>query len=258
VSQSGGFNPGHFAPLWAAEEQHFWFRSRNDVLECIVRDEVSRLAPGYRVLEVGCGTGFVLRMLNRVCEAGSVVGLDLFHEGLVMARRRSGARLVQGRIESPPFSSPFDIVGIFDTLEHVDNDSQALEHLRALVRPGGLLVVTVPAYQHLWSDFDVEAHHCRRYEPAGLQQRLRAAGFSVEYLTPFMATLYPFARAARVIGDALRRRSDSRPSAVDEQLKIRPGLNGLLSFALAQESRLIARRRHLPVGTSLLALARLA
>lgn len=256
---AGGYNPEYYAPLWAAEDRHFWFRSRNSVLEQIVAAEVSTLPPGYRVLEVGCGTGYVLRMLQRVCAGGLVIGVDLLHEGLMLARRRSGARLVQGRIESPPFKEHFDLVGIFDTLEHVADDAAALHHLRALVKPGGALLVTVPAYQVLWSDFDVEAQHCRRYEPKMLNERLRAAGFTVEYLTPFMATLYPLARVGRLVSDLWRRQSSpaAASSAVLEQLKIRPGVNGLLSFALSQEARLVSRRRQLPMGTSLLALARL-
>lgn len=258
MSEAGGFDPGHYGPLWEAEEQHFWFRSRNAVLERILRSEVARLSPGYRVLEVGCGTGFVLRMMQRVCSAGTVVGLDLLHEGLVFASRRGGARLVQGRIETPPFRAPFDLVGMFDTLEHVADDAGALAHVRAMVKPGGALMITVPAYQRLWSDFDVEAQHCRRYEPEGLADRLRAAGFSVEYLTPFMATLYPLARIGRLAADLRRRRPGAAhaSSAVDEQLKIRPGINQLMAFAIRQEARWIGRRGRLPIGTSLLALAR--
>lgn len=254
----GGYNPEYYAPLWEAEDRHFWFRSRNAVLEKIVTSEISALPPGYRVLEVGCGTGYVLRMLQRVCSGGLVLGLDLFHQGLMLAKQRSGARLVQGRIEAPPFRERFDLVGLFDTLEHIPDDHTALMHLRALIRPGGALLVTVPAYQELWSDFDVEAQHCRRYEPALLDQRLRDAGFRVDYLTPFMATLYPIARAGRLLTDVWRRRSRSpqRSSAVVQQLKIRPGFNEVLSFALAQEAKILARRGRLPIGTSLLALAR--
>lgn len=259
---SGGYNPEYYAPLFAAEDRHFWFHARNTVIEHIVNAETSRLADGYRVLELGCGTGYVLRMLRRACARGRVVGLDLFEEGLRMARHRGAANLVRARLEAPPFSEQFDLVGLFDTLEHIEDDLTALRHVRALVRPGGALMVTVPAYQELWSDFDAEARHCRRYDPAGLAGRLVEAGFDVEYLTPFMATLYPFARVGRFSADALRRwksaSSGTASSAVVEQLTIVPGINGLLSFLLTQEARILARRGHLPFGTSLVALARAA
>lgn len=256
---AGGYNPEHYQPLFQAEERHFWFRARNTVLETLVRRETAALPGGYRVLEVGCGTGYVLRMLQRVCDRGTVIGMDLFLEGLQLAKRRGGARLVQARIEHPPFSQPFDLVGIFDTLEHIENDRAVLRHLRYLVRGGGALLLTVPAYQALWSDFDEDAHHCRRYEPAQLFDRLSAAGFTVDYLTPFMATLYPLARLGRQVADARRvrrvRSGREATSAVHEQLRIMPG-NGLLCWILEQEARLLARRKHLPIGTSLIAVAR--
>lgn len=258
MNASGGYNPEYYAPLWAAEDRHFWFRARNAVLEHIVQSEVASLPAGYRVLEVGCGTGYVLRMLQRVCSRGLVVGVDLYLQGLMLAKQRSGARLVQARIEAPPFREPFDLVGLFDTLEHISDDQAALTHVHSLIRPGGALLLTVPAYQRLWSDFDVEAQHCRRYEPALLARRLQDAGFRVDYLTPFMATLYPIARAGRMLTDLWRRRSSApQPSsAVVQQLKIRPGINELLSFALAQEAKILSRRGQLPMGTSLLAVAR--
>lgn len=226
----------------------------------MVADEIAKLGHGYRVLEVGCGTGYVLRMLHGLCAGGTVVGMDLFHEGLALAKRRSPAGLVQARIEAPPFAQPFDLVGIFDTLEHVPDDRAVLAHLRNLLRPKAALLVTVPAYQSLWSGFDEEAHHCRRYEPAMLRERLVEAGFVVDYLTPFMSLLYPVARVGRWASDVRRRRKVAAglpaESAFRAQLAIRPGVNEVLSFLLAQEARLIAGRRQLPIGTSLLALAR--
>jgi SAM-dependent methyltransferase len=252
----GGFDPGHYAPLFDAEDRHFWFRARNLVLETIVRSEIAGLSPGYRVLEVGCGTGYVLRMLDRICSEGLVLGMDLFIEGLRISQRRSAVRLVQGRVEQPPFRLRFDIIGLFDTLEHVEDDLTVLRHLRNMLAERGKLLITVPAYQALWSDFDVESHHCRRYEPASLERKLVAAGFVVEYLTPFMATLYPVARAGRFVADTFRKRRSGSQSAVREQLEVRPGVNELMAFLLAQEAKLVARRRRLPIGTSLLALAR--
>jgi SAM-dependent methyltransferase len=255
----GGYNPDHYRELFESEDRHFWFRARNAVLETVVRRETAGLPDGYRVLEIGCGTGYVLRMLKSVCNRGSVVGMDLFLEGLEMARLRSSAALVQGRIEQPPFRHRFDVVGLFDTLEHIQDDRSALAHLHQLIRPGGTLLITVPAWQSLWSDFDEEAHHCRRYEASQLTDRLAEANFQVEYLTPFMAALYPLAWIGRRIMDARRGRQRRRGgvvgSAVTEQVQILAG-NDALAWILAQEARLVARGFHLPLGTSLLAVAR--
>jgi len=130
---------------------------------------IERIAPSlpasYRVLEIGCGTGNTLRVLKEAYPpAALIVGVDLFEEGLVYARQLTKLPLVRARIENAPFTIPFEVVGMFDVLEHVEDDVATLCVMRALTAPGGHLLVTVPAYKALWSRFDEESHHCRRYE----------------------------------------------------------------------------------------------
>src|SRR5262249_43810635 len=156
-----------------------------------VRGLTANLAPGYRVLEVGCGTGTVLQMLERVCATGQVAGMDLFEEGLEFARRRVSCPLICGDLRSPPFATTFDIVGMFDVLEHLEDDRGPLDHLFRLIRPGGRLILTVPAHMSLWSYFDESSCHYRRYDRTALQSKLAATGFEVEFITEFMMTLFP-------------------------------------------------------------------
>jgi SAM-dependent methyltransferase len=255
-----GYNPDHFEAFVEIEDRHFWFRARNRTLSAVIGRLVAARARGYRVLEVGCGDGNTLRMLEQTCSGAALVGMDLYAEGLQYARRRTHAPLVRGRMEQPPFAVRFHIVGMFDVLEHLDDDRAALARLRELVEPGGTLVVTVPAHQRLWSRFDEEAHHCRRYEPADLAARLRDAGFEVEYLTLFMMALYPLARIGRKITDLIRsarkRRGRTEGSAIADEIRVRPGVNGLLTIVLSPEVGLLGKRWHLPFGTSILAVAR--
>jgi len=89
-ADSSSYDADFFTPLFAVEDRHFWFRSRNTVISALVENEVRRLPAGYRVLEVGCGTGNVLRELGKVCKNGQVIGMDLFIEGLEYAQRRVG------------------------------------------------------------------------------------------------------------------------------------------------------------------------
>ena len=106
MTRAGGYNPDFYTPLFEAEDRHFWFRSRNVVLERIVAAETARLGDGFRVLEVGCGTGYVLRMLHDTCRRGVVIGMDLFADGLVLAReaqRRTGRARTN---RSGPFRRP--------------------------------------------------------------------------------------------------------------------------------------------------------
>jgi SAM-dependent methyltransferase len=257
-----GYDPKHFATLFDVEDRHFWFRARNRVLSAVVEDVVRGLVRGYRVLEVGCGDGNTLRVLETACPGATLVGMDMFAEGLRYAQQRTRVPLVRGRIEQPPFNVRFHLVGLFDVLEHVEDDLAALVRLRGMVEAGGLLVLTVPAHRALWSRFDEEAHHYRRYELHDLEARLGEAGFQVEYITFFMAVLYPLARVGRAaaawIRGAKRRLGRPEGSAVASETRIRPVINGLLAAVLSQEARVLRRRWHLPLGTSLLAVARVS
>ena len=185
------YEPRYFAPLFAIEDRHFWFRARNEVIIALAAQVVDAFQEGFNALEVGCGTGNTLRALEPVCSKGHLTGMDLFAEGLSFAKRRVSCPLLQGDIQNSPFRDKFDIIGLFDVLEHLPDDSAVLRNLRSMLRPGGALLLTVPAKQTLWSYFDEAAHHCRRYESPDLESELAEAGFEVEYLSYYMFSLYP-------------------------------------------------------------------
>lgn len=252
---SGGYDPSHFAPLVAAEDRHFWFQARNHILSLLARQAVADFAPGYRVLEVGCGDGNVLRFLEKACPDGMVVGLDYFQEGLAYARDRCSCALVQGDLRLSPFSKPFHLIGMFDVLEHLADDRQVLRDLWRILDPQGKLLLTVPSGPELWSAFDEASGHVRRYRQQQLQEILQECGFAVEYLTPYMTGIYPLVWLSRRLG---KNGPDEVAQAVERDLRIIPILNGVLSAVLSPEISWIRRRRTLPFGTSLLAVARKA
>jgi SAM-dependent methyltransferase len=248
-----------FERLFAAEKRHFWFCSRNAVIGRMVRSLTTDLPAGYRVLEVGCGTGNVLRELEQVCKGGEVIGLDLFDEGLQFARQRTSCRLVQADIHDMPFDAPFDVVGMFDVLEHLPDDHRALQDVRKALAPSGRLLLTVPAHMGLWSHTDVCAHHYRRYSLGRLRQVLTASGFRVDYASEFMMALFPVMWLQRRAAVMLRRLGggatpDARALALRE-LRVVPGFNLMMTLLLTWEARVIARRWTLPLGTSILAVA---
>jgi SAM-dependent methyltransferase len=251
---TGGYDPSHFAPLVAVEDRHFWFRARNRIISLLARQAVAEFAPGYRVLEVGCGDGNVLRFLEKACPDGVVVGMDYFREGLVYARGRCSCPLVQGDLKLPPFGKTFHLIGIFDVLEHLRDDRQVLRDLWRILDAQGSLLLTVPAGPALWSAFDEASGHCRRYRKEELEQKLRECGYNVEYLTPYMMGIYPLVWLSRRFGE--RYRPGGMTQAVERDLRVIPVFNSMLSVVLSQEIRWIRRRRWLPFGTSLLAVAR--
>ena len=161
---AGGYDPTFYETLYAAEDRHFWFRSRNRVIAALAAQAVAGLRLGYRVLELGCGDGNVIRFLQESCPDGLVVGMDLFGEGLQYAQRRGARLLVQADVAMAPFAEGFNVIGMFDVLEHIADDHVVLRQVFDLLSDGGTLLLTVPANQELWSYFDEASHHCRRYE----------------------------------------------------------------------------------------------
>ena len=255
----GGFDPAFFKDLAQTEEQHFWHVTRLRIITSLVRQIVAGFPPGYQVLEVGCGTGNVTRMLEHECHGGSVTGIDIHGDALAYARLRSHCLLMQGDILKKVFDTRFHLIGLFDVLEHVECETPLLQRLHGLLADGGALLLTVPAFTSLWSYFDEASHHCRRYSAGGLRNRLTDDGFRVEFLTPYMATLFPILWTARGLRGLMRSGRRSRRSAKDlarSELRVIPVVNALLKAAVSWERRVIERRGRLPFGTSLLALAR--
>ena len=247
-----------FVPyLLAAEDRHFWFVARNVIIGALLSGIEPSLPGGYRVLEIGCGAGNTLRVLRSVCRRGPVIGMDLHHEGLVLARERLTCPLVRADVVQLPFrpSARFDVIGMFDVIEHVDADEDVLATVRSMLTPDGFLLLTVPAGPKLWSAFDDAAGHYRRYTVNELGARLVRTGYRVDYLSPFMTALYPLAWIRRRLG-----RHPSSPQSAFEfarrDLHVVPLINPLMRWVLSQEVRWIRKGARLPFGTSLIAIVR--
>lgn len=258
IAGQASFFAEHFEPLFAAEEGHFWFRARNRSIAA-----ATRLIPDWDsikdIIEHGCGTGFVLRELQRVFPQARVTGADLFAEGLSLARKRFSGTLVQTDLLQCDYRQAFDLVGLFDVLEHLDDDRLALETLRQQLRPGGWLLLTVPAHMVLWSDYDVASGHRRRYSRRELKARLFEAGFEVRFCTEFMSILFPlmFLRR-RFAWDRVGATANTGcgSDALTNELQVNPFLNRIFDVMLRPEAAWIAQGRRLPAGTSIMALAR--
>lgn len=253
------YDPRFFPELAEVEDQHFWFRTRNQVIARLVEQVTDRWPDSYRVLEVGCGTGNVLRALEKACPRGQVFGMDLFAEGLAFARTRTSRPLVQADVGQAPFGAQFDLIGAFDVIEHLADDVNVLRSLHRMLKPHGLLFLTVPASRSLWSYFDEVSHHRRRYEPDELRRKLSDTGYRVEFCSPFMAATYPLFWCKRRMrlsrGNTSSEFPEKKRARTAKELRIIPGVNGLLRFLLTQETRFLKSRVELPFGSSLVAVA---
>lgn len=168
---------GH-AACFAIEDDSFWFRHRNDCILSIVE----RFPPedGGTLVDIGGGNGFVAAAL---AAAGFEVALvEPGHAGAANARRRGLETVICATPDGARFkAASLPAVGLFDVIEHVDDDAAFLASIRGLLKPGGRLYATVPAYQFLWSAEDVAAGHFRRYSRQGICRRLEQAGLDVEF-----------------------------------------------------------------------------
>ena len=226
------------------DEYHWWYRGRREV----IRAELDRLPlpQGAHVLDAGCGSG---RTLEELLDYGEPCGIELNEEAAEVARAR-GHEVVLGEVEQLPWAdATFELITCLDVIEHTPDDRVALRELRRVCKPDGWLLVTVPAYQALWSTHDEANHHYRRYVRGMLRAAAVDAGWHVERMTSFNSLLLAPAAAARI---ARRRRRNNGAPASD--LKVGPEwLNNLLERPLHIEARWLARGRTLPVGLSLLA-----
>jgi SAM-dependent methyltransferase len=238
-----GYEAGIFATLAETEDRSFWFRARNRLIVQLAA-EFSR--PGDRYLEIGCGTGYVLEALVRDCGL-EATGSELFAEGLEFARSRvPSAGFAELDARSMPYEEAFDLAGAFDVIEHIDDDVGVLRGLHRALRPGGVLLLTVPQHPGLWSAADDYAHHVRRYRRRELVERVEAAGFEVLRTTSFVVSLLPAMALSRWRG----RRSPRPYDPVAELVPPGP-VNRLLEAMLDGERRLIARGIDFPAGGSL-------
>lgn len=254
------YNPSYFALLSHVEERHFWFRTRKRVISTLVSQITEKHNTNYKILDIGCGIGNVTTILKKFCPHGTVVGVDLFLEALQYARHRTSCYLVQADANALPFpNNMFRLICLFDLLEHLPNDTQVLHNLHSILAPDGVLLLTVPAYPSLWSYFDEASHHCRRYTLDDMQKKLISTGYQIEYATYYMAILFPILWVKRRLVPLAQSLFKLRYQADDlaqQELHIIPVINRTLELILAQESYLIARRYRLPIGTSLLVMAR--
>ena len=246
---SSGYDASLYEAIARVEPESFWFRARNRLIVGVLRKHF----PGAQsLLEVGCGSGFVLAGLRDAFPGLRLVGSELLEEGLEVARRRlpDDVELVRLDAVEMPFEAEFDVVGAFDVLEHVEQDERVLTGMRRAVRDGGGLILLVPQHPRLWSDMDVVAHHARRYTRRDLAAKVARAGFDVVAVSSFVSSLLPAMVVSRAVRKALRR-------PYDPVAELTPGpLNGAFERLLDGERRLIERGWSLPAGGSLLLVAR--
>ncbi len=248
-----GYPSAGFDVTVEVEEASFWCRSRNRLILHLMR----RHAPlGRRIkfLEIGCGTGNVLRTLREL-RGVQLMGSEVYLGGLRHAQKRlKDVEFIQLDATDMPFVDEFDVIGAFDVLEHIPDDALVMRNVwRALV-PGGLLLVTVPQYPWMWSRLDEIVRHQRRYTRAQLRARIADAGLEVVWLSAYFCALFPLMAIRRALPERLPA-GDTR-AEFDAHVRLPALLNGVCDAMTRLDEWAVRARLALPFGGSLVAVAR--
>ncbi|RSY83196.1 class I SAM-dependent methyltransferase [Sphingomonas koreensis] len=227
------------------DSTHWWYVARRDILADFIGREVNP-PKGARILEIGCGTGHNLPMLGAF---GEVDAIEIDPAAREIASKRLGKEV--GSAPLPELSGvaegQYDMIAVLDVVEHIEDDVAALEAMAKRLKPGGSILITVPAHQWMWSAHDVVNHHKRRYSKATLIAALERAGLKWRKLGYFNSLLFPAAVAARLAGK-LTGKDDS-----DDSPPAKP-LNAIFEKIFGLERHLVGRVP-LPPGLSLIVLA---
>ena len=247
------FEASAFEFLFQMEQKHFWHVGRKEIILDVLTRNIPSLATS-RMLEIGCGNGSILGYLKQ--NGVKIEGGDIFLEGLSFCRKRAGrVALYQIDIVALPFNGEFDIIGLFDVLEHVENDEKALAEMNRALKGGGNLILTVPAHKFLWSRHDEASHHRRRYSRMELIVKLERYGFTVNKVTYYMFFLFPVLAVMRLLSKIFRNKKHEKHGIQTSlELKTIPVINNVFLAFLRLEKYLI-RYLNLPSGASLLVIA---
>lgn len=250
ATENDGMDAASHDHLDALQDQSFWFRARNRLIEDLCR---RHFPDARRILELGCGTGYVTQALRKALPDAAISASEIYANGLNHAQRRLGAgvELLQMDAREIPFREEFDLICAFDVLEHIDEDTHVLKRIVEALAPGGGVMLSVPQHRFLWSQVDIYSHHKRRYLTSELTTKCVAAGLTVVRDTSFVSSLLPLMFIQRMTE---RKDSDFDPRFEHTLPRL---LDRAFEMALNLERRLIQTGTSLPFGGSRFVLARL-
>lgn len=242
--ESLSLQSAEYARMYELEDRYWWFVARRDLALQFLSQVVP---PNADILDVGCGTG---KGQESFGVFGTVFGVDFSQDALQFCHQRGLERIARANAEKLPIqSNRFDTVVTLDTIEHVPDDQAAISEIFRVLKPGGHLLINVPAYQWLWGPHDVALMHQRRYSRTQVKKLLESNGFVVERLTYHIFFLFPLVALSRFM-------SKFKKGEPDAKLPPLPKFVESIFNIVQRGEAAILVRSNLPWGSSIVALAR--
>lgn len=225
------YDPAALEIFYQYEKKHFWFRIRKDLIKSVFKKYVKKTD---KIIEIGAGTGYISKMLIR--EGYNMAVGDIHAKALEQFDNRYFKEKYQFDLNQPPFKKQFDVVGMFDVLEHIENDKLALKKVSTILKDKGKIALTVPAHQWLWSRHDYS--HKRRYNLGRIRKLLRINNFKILEAKHFFVSIVPLLLLRSVLQKPEKEKTSARKLA-EEQININPILNNILFIVLFLENKIL-------------------
>lgn len=240
-------NPIEYKNIYDNENDHFFYVSTHRLVLSLIEKYFKRRGK-LRILDAGCGTGGLMKKLSKI---GDVIGVDFSPQAIKYARKR-GLIVSRASIEHLPFkNNSFDLVTIIDVIYHkqVKDDLKALKEIGRVLKPGGLLILRVPANKFLMSIHDKYVHTVRRYSKEELEEKIRTAGLTVKRITYIHSPIMPVSLVKIFLEKLLKKDNVSSVGPVS------PPVNRFFTWLLNFEARLVVVGLSIPFGQGLVVVA---
>ena len=239
-----------YEKMFEIENTHWWFQAKKDIITQLIRNRIiPKLGKSkIDIADIGCGVGL---LLNSLTEFGQVTGIDKSKQALDFCKKSFNGELIQvDCTESISVDKKFDLIIATDFIEHIKDDKIAINNIYNLLKPNGYAIITVPAFQFLWSMHDVNNIHYRRYEKDNLIKLLKFVNLKIKYLSYYNFFLFIPAFGVRILKKIFDIDKES-----NMELSIPPSIVNKLMFKIFKsEYKFISRNKHFPFGLSLIAI----
>jgi len=230
------------------EEDYWWFIGRKKIIQTIIENELDQNR-NIKILDVGCGPGGTTLVLKRF---GTVIGIDFSFSALQFSIKR-GLQVLKGAVNKLPFlDETFDMITMFDAIEHMEDDLLVVKELSRILKKTGIIFITVPAYHFLWSPHDVAESHYRRYNSKSLSSVVTKGGLSISRMSYFITILFPFIALFRL----LSKLNVKKPKSDIAIIRFPKFIDKIFRHILFFESKLL-QKINLPFGLSLICVAKI-